>query len=160
MRLNGDIRLPLIEQVLDEATAAVCAEAVGCMRKLLADTIDYTKQRRQFGQPISSFQALQHRMVDMYIALEQAVSAVYLATLKLDAEPAERARAVSAAKITIGKSGRFVGQQAVQLHGGMGMTDELAIGHYFKRLTVIENEFGTVDHHLARYAALTRSDAA
>jgi alkylation response protein AidB-like acyl-CoA dehydrogenase len=150
--------LPLIEQVLDEATAAVCAEASGCMRKLMYDTVNYAKQRRQFGQPISSFQALQHRMVDMYLATELSISAVYLAILKLNSEPLERARAVSAAKIMIGEAGRFVGQQAVQLHGGMGMTDELAVGHYFKRLTVIENEFGTVDYHLKRYAALTHPE--
>lgn len=156
---EGDA-LPLIEQVMDEATAAVCAEAVGAMRKLLEDTIAYTKQRRQFGQPLSSFQVLQHRMVDMYMALEQAVSAVFLATLKLDQGPDERAKAVSAAKVTIGKSARMIGQSAVQLHGGMGMTDELAVGHYFKRVTVIETQFGSVDHHLARYAALSRSAAA
>lgn len=99
-------------------------------------------------------------MVDMYMCLEEAISAVYLATLKLDAEPAQRAKAVSAAKVTIGKSARMIGQNAVQLHGGMGMTDELAVGHYFKRATVIENQFGTVDHHLARYAALCRAEAA
>ncbi len=152
--------LPLIEQVLDEAAAAICAEAVGAMRKLVAQTVDYAKQRKQFGQPIGSFQALQHRMVDMHLALEQSVAAVYLATLTLDAPAAERAKAVSAAKVTIGNCGRFVGQNAVQLHGGMGMTEELPIGHYFKRLSVIENEFGSADHHLARYAALTRPAAA
>ena len=150
----------LIEQVMDEATAALCSEAVGVMRRLLEDTIAYTQQRRQFGQPLSSFQVLQHRMVDMYMALEQAVSAVYMATLKLDQAPAERALAVSAAKVTIGKSARMMGQNAVQLHGGMGMTDELAVGHYFKRATVIEAQFGSVDHHLARYAALSRDLAA
>jgi alkylation response protein AidB-like acyl-CoA dehydrogenase len=143
-----------LSPALDEAVAAVCAEAVGAMRKVLADTVEYAKQRRQFGQPIGSFQVLQHRMVDMHIELEQAVSAVYLATLKLGAEPAERARAVSAAKVTISRAARFVGQSAVQLHGGMGMTQELAIGHYFKRLTAIEHEFGTADAHRARYAAL------
>jgi len=98
------------------------------MRRMLQDTIDYTKQRRQFGQPLASFQVLQHRMVDMYMCLELAVSAAYLATLKLDAEPTTRARAVSAAKATIGKSGGIIGQNAVQLHGAMGMTDELAVG--------------------------------
>jgi alkylation response protein AidB-like acyl-CoA dehydrogenase len=152
--------LPIIEQVMDEATVAVCSEAVGAMRRLLHDTIEYAQQRRQFGQPIAQFQVLQHRMVDMYMALEQAVSAVYLATLKLDQPPEERARAVSAAKVTIGKSARFIGQNAIQIHGAMGMTDELAVGNYFKRLTAIENEFGTVDHHLARYAALSRANAA
>ncbi|MCX5044416.1 acyl-CoA dehydrogenase family protein [Aldersonia sp. NBC_00410] len=144
-----------IDATIDEAIAATAAEAVGCMRKVLGDTVEYAKQRQQFGQPIGSFQVLQHRMVDMYMELEQAISAAYLATLKLDAEPNERARAVSAAKVTIARAARFIGQNAVQLHGGMGMTEELAIGHYFKRLTAIEHEFGSSDAHIARYAALT-----
>ncbi len=148
--------LASIELAIDEATAAVAAEAVGLMRKVLADTVEYTKQRQQFGQPISSFQVLQHRMVDMYIELEQSIAAAYLATLNLGADAAQRAKAVSAAKVTIGRAARFIGQNAVQLHGGMGMTEELAIGHYFKRLTAIENEFGPADLHIARYAALTR----
>lgn len=161
------LRLPadaLIEQhaweslarARDEGAAAVCAEAVGCMRRVLADTVDYCKQRQQFGTPIGSFQVLQHRMVDMYMELEQSVAAVYLAVLNLDAEPAVRARAVSAAKATVGRAARFVGQNAVQLHGGMGMTEELAIGHYFKRLTALQYEFGSSDHHRSRYARLTR----
>jgi NAD(P)-dependent dehydrogenase (short-subunit alcohol dehydrogenase family) len=111
-----------LARALDEATAAVAAEAVGCMRKVLADTVEYTKNRRQFGQPIAGFQVLQHRMVDMYIEVEQSVAAVYLATMRLGAAPAERARAVSAAKVTIGRAARMIGQNAVQLHGGMGMT--------------------------------------
>ena len=147
---------PSVAQARDEGAAAVCSEAVGCMRRVLADTVEYSKQRQQFGQPIGSFQVLQHRMVDMYIELEQAVAAVYLAVLKLEAEPGTRARAVSAAKATIGRAARFIGQNAVQLHGGMGMTEELAIGHYFKRLTAIQYEFGSTDHHLARYAELTK----
>jgi alkylation response protein AidB-like acyl-CoA dehydrogenase len=147
---------PSLAQAGDEGAAAVCAEAVGCMRKVLADTVEYCKQRRQFGQPIGSFQVLQHRMVDMYMELEQAVAAVYLAVLNLDAEQAVRARAVSAAKVTVGRAARFIGQQAVQLHGGMGMTEELAIGHYFKRLTAIQYEFGSTDYHVARYAELTK----
>ncbi|MCE5290444.1 MAG: acyl-CoA dehydrogenase [Nocardiaceae bacterium] len=144
-----------LDQARDEATAAIVSEAVGLMRKVLADTVEYTKQRSQFGVPISSFQALQHRMVDMYMEVEQAAAAQYLAALKLDAEPAVRARAVSAAKATVCRAARFVGQNAVQLHGAMGMTEELAIGHYFKRLTAIEYEFGSRDWHLDRYAALT-----
>jgi alkylation response protein AidB-like acyl-CoA dehydrogenase len=144
-----------VAQARDEGAAAICSEAVGCMRKVLNDTVGYCKQRRQFGQPIGSFQVLQHRMVDMYIELEQATAAVYLAILHLADEPADRARAVSAAKATIGRAARFIGQNAVQLHGGMGMTEELAIGHYFKRLTAIEYEFGSADYHLARYAELT-----
>ena len=129
------------------------------MRKVLADTVEYGKQRQQFGQPIGSFQVLQHRMVDMYIEVEQAVAAVYLAVLNLEAEPAYAARAVSAAKATVGRAARFVGQQAVQLHGGMGMTEELAIGHYFKRLTAMQYEFGSTDHHIGRYARLSRGPA-
>jgi len=140
----------------DEGAAAVCAEAVGAMRKVLADTVDYSKQRQQFGQPIGNFQVLAHRMVDMYMELEQAVSAAYLAVLNLDAEPNVRARAVSAAKATVGRAARFIGHNAVQLHGGMGMTEELAIGHYFKRLTALQYEFGSTDYHGARYAKLTR----
>ena len=147
---------PSLALARDEGAAAVCAEAVGAMRKVLADTVDYSKQRQQFGQPIAGFQVLQHRMVDLYMDLEQAASAVYLAVLKLGAEPHERARAVSAAKATVGRAARFIGQNAVQLHGGMGMTEELAIGHYFKRLTAVQFEFGSTDFHRARYAALTR----
>jgi alkylation response protein AidB-like acyl-CoA dehydrogenase len=105
---------------------------------------------------IGSFQVLQHRMVDMYMELEQAVAAVFLAILHLEDDAAVRARSVSAAKATVGRAARFIGQQAVQLHGGMGMTEELAIGHYFKRLTAMQYEFGTTDHHVARYAQLSR----
>jgi alkylation response protein AidB-like acyl-CoA dehydrogenase len=148
---------PSLAKARDEGAAAICSEAVGCMRKVLADTVEYCKQRQQFGQPIGSFQVLQHRMVDMYMELEQAVAAVYLAVLNLEAEPDARARAVSAAKATIGRAARFIGQQAVQLHGGMGMTEELAIGHYFKRLTALQFEFGSTDYHVARYAELTKA---
>lgn len=165
----SDVRLPAsallgtdgqawssLDLARDEGAAAVCAEAVGGMRKVLADTVEYCKQRQQFGLPIGSFQALQHRMVDMHMEVEQASAAVYLAVLNLDAEPAQRAKAVSAAKATIGRAARFVGQNAVQLHGGMGMTEELAIGHYFKRLTAVQYEFGSTDYHVGRYAELTR----
>jgi alkylation response protein AidB-like acyl-CoA dehydrogenase len=156
-------RLPLadvrtaVERALDEATAALCAEAVGVLRRMLADTIDYTKQRRQFDQPLAAFQALQHRMVDMYMAVEQAVSASYLATLRLDAPAPVRSRAVSAAKVTVARALREVGQEAVQMHGAMGLTDLLPIGHYFKRATVMEHQFGSADYHIARYAALARA---
>lgn len=146
---------PSLARARDEGAAAICSEAVGCMRKVFADTLEYCKQRQQFGQPIGRFQVLQHRMVDMYMELEQSVAAVYLAILKLEADEATRARAVSAGKATIGRAARFIGQQAVQLHGGMGMTEELAIGHYFKRLTAIQYEFGTTDQHVVRYAELT-----
>ncbi|AKK26904.1 acyl-CoA dehydrogenase family protein [Mycobacterium sp. EPa45] len=153
--LAGDASSSLA-QARDEGAAAVCAEAVGGMRKVLSDTVEYCKQRQQFGQPIGTFQVLQHRMVDMYMELEQSVAAVYLAVLNLEAEPQVRARAVSAAKATIGRAARFIGQNAVQLHGGMGMTEELAIGHYFKRLTALQYEFGSTDEHRTRYAKLTR----
>ncbi|MUL63751.1 pimeloyl-CoA dehydrogenase small subunit [Mycobacterium sp. CBMA 234] len=147
---------PSIAQARDEGAAAVCAEAVGNMRKVLADTVEYAKQRQQFGQPIGAFQALQHRMVDMHMELEQSVSAVYLAVLNLEADAHTRARSVSAAKATIGRAARFIGQNAVQLHGAMGMTEELAIGHYFKRLTAVQYEYGSTDYHVTRYAKLTR----
>ncbi|MBP7704049.1 MAG: acyl-CoA dehydrogenase family protein [Caulobacter sp.] len=151
--------LPLVNKVLDEATAAVCAEAVGAMRQLHAGTLDYAKQRKQFGVPIATFQVLQHRMVDMFMNVEQSVSMTYMATIKVT-DDAERAKAVSAAKVQIGKACKFVGQSAIQIHGGMGMTDELAIGHYFKRATLIEGLFGSVDHHLRRYEGLSFDKAA
>jgi len=147
---------PSLELARDEGAAAVCAEAVGGMRKVLADTVEYCKQRQQFGQPIGSFQALQHRMVDMHMEVEQASAAMYLAVLNLDSDAVTRAKAVSAAKATVGRAARFVGQNAVQLHGGMGMTEELAIGHYFKRLTALQYEYGSTAAHVSRYAELTR----
>jgi alkylation response protein AidB-like acyl-CoA dehydrogenase len=152
--------LPLVDKVIDEATAAVGAEAVGVLRRLHEGTLDYARQRRQFGTAIGNFQVLQHRMVDMFIEVEQAVSMTYMATLKLDEADEVRARAVSAAKVRIGRACRFVGQNAIQIHGGMGMTDELAIGHYFKRATIIEGLFGSVDHHLKRYESLSFGQAA
>lgn len=150
--------LPVIEQVVDEATVAVCAEAVGVLRQLHAQTLDYAKQRKQFGKAIADFQVLQHRMVDMFMEVEQASSMCLMATLKLNEPAHERALAVSAAKSRIGKALRFVGQNAIQIHGGMGMTDELAVGHYFKRATMIESQFGSIDHHLQRYEALSLSN--
>ena len=152
--------LPLVEKVIDEATAAVCGEAVGVLRKLHEGTMDYTKQRKQFGQAIANFQVLQHRMVDMFIQVEQSVSMTYMATIKLSESDDERAKAVSAAKVQIGRACKFVGQNAIQLRGGMGMTDEMAIGHYFKRATIIEGLFGSVDHHLRRYEGLSFGAAA
>ncbi|MDG2531981.1 acyl-CoA dehydrogenase family protein [Caulobacter endophyticus] len=152
--------LPLVEKVIDEATAASLAEGVGVLRKLHEGTLDYAKQRKQFGRAIADFQVLQHRMVDMFIELEQSVSMTYMATIKLDESDAERAKAVSAAKVRIGRALKFVGQNAIQIHGGMGMTDELAIGHYFKRGTIIEGLFGSVDHHLRRYEGLSFGAAA
>jgi alkylation response protein AidB-like acyl-CoA dehydrogenase len=153
----GDIdgALPLIEQVTDEAIAALAAEAVGAMRMMHALTLEYAKTRRQFGAPIGSFQVIQHRLVDMFMAVEESVSMAYLATLKLDESPRERAKACAAAKAQIGRAGRFVGQSAVQTHGGMGVTDEMRVGHYFKRATMIDAQFGNVDHHVKRYADLS-----
>ena len=139
-----------LEATVDEGVAALCAEAVGVMGRLLADTVAYARQRRQFDMPIAANQVLQHRMVDMYIAVEQAVSMSYMATLKLDRPAAERIRAVAAAKVQVGKAARFVGQAAIQIHGGMGVTNELAVSHYFKRAAMIETQLGSVDHHAAR----------
>lgn len=141
--------LPLITEAVDHAIAAVCAEAVGAMRALHGATVEYARGRKQFGQPIASFQVLQHRMVDMYMAYEQSVSMAYMATLKL-ASP-ERSKACAAAKVQIGRAGRFLGQSAVQIHGGMGVTTEMKAAHLFKRLTMIDAQFGDVDHHLRRF---------
>ncbi len=142
----------LLESVVDRAIAALCAEAVGCMEALNTQTLEYLKTRRQFGVPIGKFQALQHRMVDIRIEYEMAKSMAILAAVKVDSTDAvERRRAVSAAKERIGRAARFVGQQAIQLHGGMGMTDELPAGHYFKRLTAIDTLFGNADHHLDQF---------
>ena len=152
---SADNGLPLVEKVVDEAIAAICAEATGAMKVLVDATVEYSKTRKQFGVPIGKFQALQHRMVDMFVQYEQSVSITLMVTLKLGESDAERAKAASAAKVTIGKAGRYVGQQAVQVHGGIGMTDELNVGHYFKRLTLIDTLFGNIDHHLKRFAALS-----
>ncbi|NJN52666.1 MAG: pimeloyl-CoA dehydrogenase small subunit [Gammaproteobacteria bacterium] len=147
--------LAVIEQAVDEATLAIGAEAVGCMEVLYKSTVEYCKTREQFGQPIGKFQVLQHRMVDMFMEYEQSKSLMYMAAMRLDEGYGDEARkAVSAFKVQVGKSGRFVGQSAVQLHGGMGMTEELSVGHYFKRLTMIDTMFGNVDFHLQRFGSL------
>jgi alkylation response protein AidB-like acyl-CoA dehydrogenase len=144
----------LLEAVTDRGIAAVCAEAVGCMDAVKDATLEYLKTRQQFGVPIGKFQALQHRLVDMLIQTEQARSMAMLAAVKVDSpDIAERRRCVAAAKELIGRAGRFVGQQAIQLHGGMGMTDELPLGHYVKRLAAIETLFGDGDMQLDRFAA-------
>jgi len=158
--LIADDALSLVEKVADEAVAALCAESIGVQRKLHEGTLDYTKQRKQFGVPIASFQVLQHRMVDMFMALEQSVSMTYMATIKLSESDQERAKAISSAKVQIGRANKFIGQSAIQLFGGMGMTDEMFIGHYFKRATMIEGQFGSVDHHLKRYEDLSFGKAA
>jgi pimeloyl-CoA dehydrogenase small subunit len=148
---DPDNGLALIERVVDEARTAICAEAVGIMDESLKTTLEYLKTRKQFGVPIGSFQTLQHRAADMFVALEQARSMSLFATMANDFDNAnERATAVAAAKVQIGKSAKFVGQQSIQLHGGIGMTMEAKIGHYFKRLTMIENNFGDTDYHLRR----------
>jgi alkylation response protein AidB-like acyl-CoA dehydrogenase len=147
--------LPVLERVLDEGILAVGAEAVGAMEVLYKTTVEYCKTREQFGQPIGKFQVLQHRMVDMFMEHEQSKSLMYMAAMRLDeGYGPEAQKAVSAFKVQVGKSGRFVGQNAIQLHGGMGMTDELAVGHYFKRLTTIDTLFGNVDFHLKRFGSL------
>lgn len=149
--------LAAIEAALDIGLAGLCAEAVGVMQALVDATVMYLQTRQQFGVAIGRFQALQHRIADMLIHLEQARSMSYLAALRcIDENVTERRRALSAAKAVIGQASRFIGQQAVQLHGGMGMTDELIVSHWFKRLTSAELMFGDSDAHLQRYAALTR----
>ena len=150
-----DAAMPLIETVADRAMAALCAEAVGVMDALHAATVEYLKTRQQFGQPIGRFQALQHRAVDMLIHLEQARSMAVLAASRIESQNVpERRKAVSAAKEMIGRCGRFIGQQAIQLHGGMGMTDELNISHFFKRLTAIDILFGNAAYQRQRFATM------
>jgi alkylation response protein AidB-like acyl-CoA dehydrogenase len=144
----------IFDAALDYGAGLLCAEALGAMEAIFEATLEYLKTRQQFGAPIGKFQALQHRMADMYIHLEQARSMALLAAVKLASnDPAERRRAVSAAKYRINQAARYVGQQAVQLHGGMGVTDELPAAHYFKRLATIELTLGDSDHHLARFIA-------
>jgi len=144
-----------IEQVTELGIAAVSAEAVGAMQAALDITVEYLKTRNQFGRPIGDFQVLQHRAADMYIAVEGARSiAIYAAMMVHDPDPEERHRAMSTAKAQIGTSARTVGQSGVQMHGGIGITEEYAIGQYFKRLTMIERQFGDTDHHMAQLAAM------
>ncbi len=145
--------LPLIEKLVDHAIMAQCAEASGATRRLQELTLEYARERKQFGQPIGSFQVIQHRLVDMFMEVEQTESMVLMGTLRLD-DP-QRAKWVSQAKAKIGRSARALGQAAVQTHGGIGITQELAAGHYFKRLTIIETQFGDVDYHMDRLDALT-----
>jgi alkylation response protein AidB-like acyl-CoA dehydrogenase len=152
-----DRALPLIEEVVDFATALVCAEAVGAIKSANDATLEYLKTRKQFGVAIGSFQALQHRMVDMAIEYEQAKSIALLACSAVDTEhdAAARSRTVSAAKARIADACRKVSQESVQLHGGMGMSDEIKVSHTFRRLTAIAQQFGDADHHLERFAALS-----
>ena len=153
---QGDA-MPALQKAWDAATLVTGAEAVGVMQGLMRDTLTYMNQRKQFGQPLAAFQALQHRLADMYLALVQAAAAVGACTDALDGSAESRARRVSTAHVAVLRAARWVGQGAVQLHGGMGMTDELSVGHGFKRLTVIEQQFGGVTQHLRRVAALTHA---
>jgi alkylation response protein AidB-like acyl-CoA dehydrogenase len=156
-RLGGEAGQAL-QAILDYALAALCAEAFGAMDRLLAATLSYSRSRVQFGAPIGSFQALQHRMAEMLMHLEQARSMSYLAAARCtDPDPAVRGAALSAAKALMGQAARYIGQQAVQLHGGMGMTDELDVSHYFKRLLAFELRCGTTDRHLEAYRRQLRA---
>ena len=149
--------LPVIEEVMDFATALICAEAVGAMKFACDTTLEYLKTRKQFGVPIGTFQALQHRMVDMYVSYEQAKSMACLAASKADSpvDARDRARSISAAKIKIADNCRHISQESIQLHGGMGMSEELKVSHTFRRLTMIAQQFGDAEHHLARFARLS-----
>jgi len=155
---EADAALPLLEHVLDLGLGALAAEAVGLMSVMQRTTLAYLKAREQFGVPIGTFQALQHRAVDMLIQLELARSIVYYGTMALVSESDARVRgkALSATKVQISRSGRYVGQQAIQLHGGIGMSEEYAVGHYFKRMSMLELALGDVEHHLRRYVRLGR----
>ncbi|CAN5208937.1 acyl-CoA dehydrogenase family protein [soil metagenome] len=152
-RIPGDVAAALAA-TRDEATAAICVEAAALCRRLVADTVAYAKHREQFGQPLSGFQVVRHRLVDMHIQARRLSAIARRAMAALGAGEVERARAVSAAKVTACRVARAVGQDAVQLHGGMGMTEELAVGRMFKRLTVIESELGSADFHLRRFRAV------
>jgi pimeloyl-CoA dehydrogenase small subunit len=147
--------LPSIAHAVDEVIAALCAEAVGVMQTMQDLTLDYLKTRKQFGRAIGSFQALQHRSVDMFVALEGARSmAMFAAVMAGEENPIERRKAISAAKVQIGRSGKSIGQESIQLHGGIGMTMEYAVGHYFKRMTMIDQLYGDADRHLTELAEL------
>ena len=147
--------LPAIEHVVDEAIAALCAEAVGTMQAMHETTLEYLKTRQQFGRAIGQFQVLQHRSVDMLVALEQARSmAMFAAVMASEEDAMERRRSMAAAKVQIGRSGKHIGQEAIQLHGGIGMTMEYKVGHYFKRMTMIDMLFGDADTHLTALAQL------
>lgn len=156
---EAGMALPAIEKIVDRATIAICAEAVGAMDVTLNKTVEYTKTRKQFGVPIGKFQALQHRMAEMFIECEQARSILYMAAMQLDANNGVAPKAVSAAKSRIGAAARRVGQEAVQIHGGIGVTDELDVGHFFKRLTAFQFQFGSSDMHTQRFMQSDSSSA-
>lgn len=156
-----DAALPVIERAVDLGIAALCAEALGIVTALNEATLNYLKTRKQFGTVIGSFQVLQHRMADMFIAAEQVRSMAIVAAIQgAGDEPAARRRAIAGAKAYIGEAARFIGQQAVQLHGAMGVVDELNVSHYFKRLTMIDMTFGDADFHLARFSEALRFEVA
>ena len=144
----------ILQAVANDAILALAAEAVGAMEVLYKDTVEYTQQREQFDHPLSDFQVLQHRMVDMFMEYEQCKSLLFRATMETVQDPQLSQRTVHALKHLIGKSGIFVGENAVQLHGGMGVTEELRVGHFFKRLLVIDSQFGNADFHLDKFTSL------
>ena len=156
-RILGEVDqgFSILQSVANDAMLALSAEAVGAMEVLYKDTVDYTQQREQFDHPLSEFQVLQHRMVDMFMEYEQCKSLLYRATMETIQDPESAQRSIHALMHLIGKSGMFIGENAVQLHGGMGMTEELRIGHYFKRLLVIDAAFGNADYHLQKFSAFS-----
>ena len=151
---DQDKGFAILDSAIDKAILAISAEAVGAMEVLYKTTVEYTKTREQFGTAIGKFQVLQHRMVDMFMEYEQCKSLLYMATMKHEEGAKDAKKAISGLKYQVGKAGKFIGQQAVQLHGGMGVTDELNVGHYFKRLTTVGTIFGNTDYHLKKYTSL------
>jgi alkylation response protein AidB-like acyl-CoA dehydrogenase len=151
---DQDKGFEILDSAIDKAILAISAEAVGAMEVLYKTTVEYTKTREQFGTAIGKFQVLQHRMVDMFMEYEQCKSLLYMATMKHEEKAEDFKKAISGLKYQVGKAGKFIGQQAVQLHGGMGVTDELNVGHYFKRLTTVGTIFGNTDYHLKKYSSL------
>ena len=150
---RSDKAWQILDAVVTDGILAIAAEAVGAMEVLYKDTVEYTQTREQFDHPLSDFQVLQHRMVEMFMEYEQCKSLLYRATMETAEGAPNAERTVHALKHLVGKAGTFIGENAVQLHGGMGMTEELRIGHYFKRLLVIDLQFGNSDHHLEKFAA-------
>jgi alkylation response protein AidB-like acyl-CoA dehydrogenase len=148
----------LMESVIDESIVAMGAEALGAMQVLLDDTVEYTRTREQFGQPIGKFQALQHRMAEMYLKIEEMRSLLFYAAIKMAEGSAESSQACAALKVKLAESGRLVSQQAVQLHGGIGMTDELAVSHYFKRIHLLARLYGDEAYYLQRYMDLSDAE--
>ena len=151
---DQDKGFAILDSAIDKAILAISAEAVGAMEVLYKTTVEYTKTREQFGSAIGKFQVLQHRMVDRFMEYEQCKSLLYMATMKHEEGAEDAKKAISGLKYQVGKAGKFIGQQAVQLHGGMGVTDELNVGHYFKRLTTVGTIFGNTDYHLKKYTSL------